>query len=527
MPTFHDRIKQKESFLTNVDFSKEDVKKILHSLDISKSPGPDNFHPRILKELSNELSEPLFLLFSKLLIDGILPKIWKDAHVTPVYKKGEKCSPGNYRSISLTSVICKTLEKLIRNAIVDHMEKNSLFNKSQHGFMKTRSCMTQLLETLEEWTDLLDKKFSIDVIYLDFQKAFDTIPHQRLLSKVHAYGIRGQVYEWIRNFLLNRRQRVVLNISKSNWTEVISGVPQGSVLGPILFILHKNDLPDAISCVSKLFADDTKLYRTVDSYGDSNMLQMDLYELDNWSESWQMKFNIQKCKVLHLGKKNPRNFYLMFDNENECLSTIKDIREQTDLGVQMDESLRFEKQISNVVQKANGVLASIKRTFKYINIDSFPVLYKSLVRPHLEYCNSIWSPYMVKDIKFMECVQRRATKIVPTLSLLPYEERLKLLDLPTLKYRRRRGDMIITYKMLNGLIDIDRENFFQMSNSYTRGHCKKLYKPFSRLKIRSHFFSQRVIDEWNSLPNSVVSSVSLSDFKRNYDTYYGDKKFKL
>ena len=115
----------------------------------------------------------------------------------------------------------------------------------------------------------------------------------------------------------------------------------------------------------------------------------------------------------------------------------------------MDESLRFEKQISNVVQKANGVLASIKRTFKYINIDSFPVLYKSLVRPHLEYCNSIWSPYMVKDIKLMESVQRRATKIVPTLSLLPYEERLKLLDLPTLKYRRR-GDMIITYKMLNG-----------------------------------------------------------------------------
>ena len=216
----------------------------------------------------------------------------------------------------------------------------------------------------------------------------------------------------------------------------------------------------------------------------------------------------------------------MFDNENECLSTIKDIREQTDLGVQMDESLRFEKQISNVVQKANGVLASIKRTFKYINIDSFPVLYKSLVRPHLEYCNSIWSPYMVKDIKLMESVQRRATKIVPTLSLLPYEERLKLLDLPTLKYRRR-SDMIITYKMLNGLIDIDRESFFRMSNSYTRGHCKKLYKPFSRLKIRSQFLSQRVIDEWNSLPNSVVSSVSLSDFKRNYDTYYGDKKFKL
>ena len=321
IPTFHDRIKQKESFLTDTDFSKKDVKIILSSLDISKSPGPDNFHPRILKELSNELSEPLFLIFSKSLTDGALPKIWKNAHVTPVYKKGEKCSPGNYMPISLTSVICKTLEKLIRNAIVNHMEKNSLFNKSQHGFMKTRSCMTQLLETLEEWTDLLDQNFSID---LDFQKASDTIPHQRLLSKVHAYGIRGKVYEWIRNFLLNRRQRVVLNNSKSTWSEVINGVPQGSVSGSILYILY--DLPDVISCVSKLFADDTKLYRSVDSYGDSNTIQMDLYELDNWSSSWQMKFNIQKCKVLHLGKKKPRNFCLMFDNENKCLSTIKDIK---------------------------------------------------------------------------------------------------------------------------------------------------------------------------------------------------------
>ena len=217
------------------------------------------------------------------------------------------------------------------------------------------------------------------MIYLDFQKAFDTIPHQRLLSNVHAYGIRGKVYEWIRNFLLNRRQRVVLNNSKSTWSEVISSVPQGSVLGPILFILYINDLPDVISCISKLFADDTELYRSVDSYGDSNTIQMDLYELDNWSSSWQMKFNIQKCEVLHLGKKkHPMNFYLMFDNENKCLSTIKDMKEQPDLGVHMDESLKFENQISNVVQKANGVLASIRRTFKYINRDNFPVFIKVL-----------------------------------------------------------------------------------------------------------------------------------------------------
>ena len=236
---FHDRIKQNESFLTDIDVSKEDVKNVLNSLDISKSPGPDNFHPGILKELSNELSEPLFLLLSKSLIDEVLPKIWKDAHVTPVYEKGEKSSPGNYRPISLTSVICKTPEKLIRNAIVDQTEENSLFNESQHGFMKTRSFMTQLLDTLEEWTDLLDQNFSIDVICLDFQKAFDSIPHQRLLSKFHAYGIRGKVYEWIRNFLLNRRQRVVLNNSKSTRSEVISSVSRTCIRPYSVYTIYK------------------------------------------------------------------------------------------------------------------------------------------------------------------------------------------------------------------------------------------------------------------------------------------------
>ena len=181
IPTFHDRIKQRESFLTDIYFSKEDVKNILNSLDIYKSLGPDNFHPRILKELSNELSKSLFLLFSKSLIDGVLPKIWRDAHVTPVYKKGEKCSPGNNRPISLTLVICKAVEKGIPNSIADHMEKNSLFNMSQHGFMKARSCMNQLLKALEEWTDLLDENFSTDVMYLRFSKGIHIIPIQRLL----------------------------------------------------------------------------------------------------------------------------------------------------------------------------------------------------------------------------------------------------------------------------------------------------------------------------------------------------------
>ena len=259
-PTLNQRSNKK---LSTIEFNPEIIQKHLEKLKVTKSPGPDQMHPKFLNETSKSISTPLAHIFNISMQTGKLPDNWKKANVTPLHKKGPKNLVENYRPISLTSIVCKTMEKFIRDIILDHMEKHKLFTIHQHGFRKGRSCVTQLIEVLDDWTEQLDNKNAIDTIYLDFQKAFDTVPHQRLINKLQSYGICGKILGWIKDFLANRKQKVVINGTGSNWISVTSGIPQGSVLGPILFTIYINDLPDVVQNIVKLFADDTKLYAVV------------------------------------------------------------------------------------------------------------------------------------------------------------------------------------------------------------------------------------------------------------------------
>ena len=227
----------------------------------------------LLKETKQIQSKLLTTIFKKSLEDSTLPSKWKEANVTAIFKGGERKLAENYRRISLTSVPCKLMEKLIRNALVYHMTQNNLFSKAQHGFISGKSCITQLLEFVEDVSRAIDDGEDVDVIYLDFKKAFDKVPHERLLRKLHGYGIRGKVYSWIKEFLSNRRQRVVVNGQYSDWKNVTSGIPQGSVLGPILFVIFINDMSDAIACCMKLYADNAKVYNRVNNLALSRRLQ--------------------------------------------------------------------------------------------------------------------------------------------------------------------------------------------------------------------------------------------------------------
>ena len=519
--------------LSNIDIEQEVVEKLLKNLLPNKAPGLDGLHPRILKEMADVISYPITEIFKKSFASGELPSKWLQAVITPIFKKGDRTDASNYRPVSLTSIICKTLEKIIVKHIINHLKSNHLNCKQQHGFSIGKSVTTNLLEALNVWTEALMHDIPIDILYMDYAKAFDTVPHLRLLCQVESFGITGNMLQWIKSFLSNRQQKVMANGTESSWSPVISGIPQGSIMGPVLFTLFVNDLPGKISSIISMFADDTKLYLPLTSDNSTDELVADLNYLQLWAEQMQMKFHPSKCKVMHLGKKNTRKDYVMMDGDNNPY-TLEKTEVEKDLGVYIDSKLKFTHHCQEKVNKANKILGYIRHTFKYLNKDSFLLLYKSLVRPHLEFASCIWSPKHKYNIDLIERVQRRATKLIPQIKELSYSDRLKQLNLETLSYRRTRADLLETYRILTNQHQVNTDCHCSQCpsksmlsptlNTTTRGHSMKLQIQPST-GARQNFFSNRVCNIWNSFSEKTVSSKNVDIFKNNVLTEIGHTRF--
>ena len=281
--------------------------KLLKDINVHKATGPDNISGIFIKSVCEEVVDVLVLIFQTSLDCGRIPTAWKEAFITPLFKKGDRSKPSNYRPVSLTSICCKLLEHVIHSNVISHLDQHGILSDAQHGFRKERSCESQLILTVQDLANSLNEGEQVDAILLDFSKAFDKVPHQRLLAKLRNYGVRGQLLEWISDFLLGRTQSVVLEGQHSSRAPVTSGVPQGTVLGPLLFLVYINDMPDCVSSTPRLFADDCLLYRVVRSVADAAKLQQDLDQLQEWESTWLMEFNPDKCEVLRITKKTLSN----------------------------------------------------------------------------------------------------------------------------------------------------------------------------------------------------------------------------
>ena len=493
----------------------QEVKKYLDKLDTNKSPGPDIMSPRLLKELKQQILQPLTNIFNQSVQLKKVPEDWKMANVTPIFKKGDKSVALNYRPISLTSVAGKILEKIIRDKLVKFLENNNIISDTQHGFRNKRSCLTNLLDFFQGIYKNWDAHIPSDVIYLDFQKAFDKVPHERLLKKLHSAGIGANLIAWIRDWLTDRKQRVLLNGQPSDWLPVTSGVPQGSVLGPILFIIYINDLESGLKSTISKFADDTKVGGKALTKTDCEIIQKDLNHIIEWSEKWQMSFNVDKCKVMHIGSQNSNHTYIMNGRPLQAM------QEEKDLGVTISSDLKHANHCKKAYNKANIMLGFIARNFECKTPDVMLSLYNSMVRPHLEYAVQFWSPNYRKDIDLLERIQRRATKMIPTLRAQPYEERLKRLNLFTLEKRRLRGDMIQVFKYLKKFNNVDYSKFFELqTNSRTRNNGLPIQSSRCNTDIGRSFFSNRVIRHWNNLPSEVVNANTINSFKYRIDRHF-------
>ena len=511
--------------MEKIKITRETVLEVIQGLKIDKAPGIDNLVPVFLKEVAGEIADSIVILFQKSLDDSALPKQWLQAIVTVIFKKGKKSLAGNYRPVSLTCILCKSLEKIIRDHIVLHMRKNNLFSKNQYGFISGRSVELQLLYVLEKWTEAIDNGHVVDCIYTDFMKAFDTVPHRRLVEKMKAYGIEEQIWNWTTAFLNNRWQKIKVNDAESEWMVMKSGVPQGSVLGPILFVIYINDLPVGLMSELLLYADDAKIFLEIRCTKDVDILQEDLHKMALWSDDWLLKFHPEKLKKLSITDKRydgERGYFLGEDK-------VKESTCEKDLGVNIDKHLDFDIQRKEKIKKATNMMGAIRRSFKFLNRNTFKLLYKSMVRCHLESAVCVWSPYKLKDKIQLENVQRRATKMVPGLKNLNYEERLRNLQLPTLEYRRCRGDMVQMYKMMSNIYDKDAlpeipmREMVVLKNLTNRRNSKQIFRRHSNKELRRNSFIFRAANLWNNLPEEVILAPNINVFKNRLDKHWKDQ----
>ena len=484
---------------------------LLTNLKENKAPGPDGIPPRVLKYCASSIAPVLQKIYQASIDTSYLPRDWRTANITPIFKKGDRTNPENYRPVSLTSVPCKVLEHIVYRYLITYIEDNNILSDVQHGFRKRRGCDTQLVLLVEELAHALDQRKQIDLVIMDFCKAFDKVPHNRLMLKLQQCGIEDPIHGWLKCFLTQRSQQVVLEGTKSEEATVASGVPQGTVLGPLLFLIYINDIHDNIDSQMRLFADDCLIHRVIKSDADCVKLQNDLSILCGWESEWQMEFNKSKCFVLHMShKKQPIiNIYNLEDTPLETST------KQRYLGVDLSADLDWSYHINSIASKANKTLGLLRRNLKHCTPKIKSIAYKALVRPQLEYCSAIWDPYEKGDIATLEKVQRRAARFVSG----DYGRESSVTNMinnigwPSLLERRAATRLTLMFKIVHGYVDINT-TLLQTGDRITRQSSPLTYKHIHANKncYRSSFFP-RTIPEWNMLPLSLRSASTINNFK--------------
>ena len=501
-------------------FSVLDVRKKLLRLQSGKSSGPDGIPPKFIKECADVLAYPLYLLFTHSLQKGSLPLDWKRCVITPLHKGGARNNASNYRPIALLSCISKILESLIDDHLREHLLGVNFLSPLQHGFRPVHSCTTNLLLAVDSWTKLMEAKHKVDVVYLDFAKAFDRVDHLILLNKVYSCGIRGDLYTWLQDYLHERSFNVRVHGTMSQPFPAPKGVPQGSIVGPLLFLIFINDIITTTLNPCLMYADDIKIWTPISSTHSGNSLQLDLNTLSEWSLINNLPFNASKCSVLHIKQPQPRSYHLNG-------SLLQPVTTQKDLGTIISSTLGFSENSSNLARKANGVMHLLHRNLGRLNQNSFSVIFKSIVRPLLEINSQACTPTLKMDLDSLENVQRRATKRVLGLKHKEYSSRLHTLKLYSLKYRRLRGDMILTHKILNTPNHPCQSLIKLKAINNLRGHPLRIEHERCKLNARYFSFAVRVPREWNQLPSKVVTSASTIEFKHALDSHHQKLLYSL
>lgn len=485
--------------MPEVCFTYEGIVKLLANLDTAKAVGPDAISPVIMKRCAQIFATYLVILFTQSLKEHAVPSEWKLANVVPIYKSGNRHCVENYRPVSLLSGSSKLMEHVIYSCVFRHLEDNSYFSGAQHGFRQGFSCVTQLIEFYHCLTLSFDKGLQTDVLFLDFRKAFDVVPHSFLIHKLRFLGIDRDVVLWIEDYLRGRAQRVVVNGEMSSVCCVNSGVPQGSVLGPLLFLIFINDITSNIDSQIRLFADDCVIYREIDSSEDSLKLQVDLQQIEVWCNKWGMSLNYSKCKAMHITRRTHRieHHYTLSSSQ------IETVEEYKYLGVLISSNLRWTRHINLITAKAIRNLHFIFRNIRQAGRKAKSDAYITKIRPLLEYAATVWDPHDYALINKLERVQNMAARLVfncvgENTSVTLLKERL---GWESLSSRRQQLRLNLFADIFNEKTGIKKDLYLKPPSfiSPRLDHHRKIEPYLCRTDVFRFSFFPKTINEWNSI----------------------------
>lgn len=504
---------------TSADFiTVEGVLSLLLNVKTKSSDGPDGIPNAFLQRYAEPIAHVFTHIFRLSLHNSILPDDWRTARVIPVFKKGDRLNVENYRPISITSGPCKLLEHIITHYIMSFLEENSILTPFQHGFRKGLSTTTQLVTTIHDFAMAIDKGDQIDAIFLDFRKAFDCVCHSKLLTKLSNIGLPITVINWIRSYLTSRKQFVQVEGCCSGVLPVTSGVPQGSVLGPVLFLIFINDIVSSVdtSAISlKLFADDCILYKPIKSERDQECLQNNLNSLSDWCHTWSMELNISKSVYMRISNKITP-FASRYTLNNNPLIEVSNFKY---LGVNITNRLSWSNHIDDACSSASRKLGFLRHKLKNAPTQIKLLAYNTFIRPRLEYACVAWDPYFKKDVYKLEMVQRRAVRFIYNAyhNLDSPSSLMATNNIPLLKQRRTIARLKFLFLLRNHQFNIDPSKYISPSSSRKTRHAHNhdLTPYFARTNLFKHSFFPRTISEWNALPSNVFPERGIPDFE-NY-----------
>ena len=511
--------------MQDVNFSTDKIVTKLCALNETSACGPDGIHPLILKRAATALSTPLSAIFNKSYTSSMVPSQWLTAHVTPIYKNsGSRLNTENYRPISLTSILCKIYESILKDEMLLHLQRKNLIRGNQHGFLPKKSTQSCLIEIFHDWSLAFNEKQNVDCIFIDFKKAFDSIAHQKLLYKLSLYGFAPLVLNWIKSFLSGRTQQVKLGPYHilSSIRSCSSGVPEGSVLGPLLFIIFINDLVDMCHYGSlKMYADDATLYARVNTLEDAKKLQADLDNIYHWSIAWQLHLNIKKCLFMRLRSACKLDHIYSINSIG-----LQQVTHTKLLGVIISQNMSQSLHCDYITSLGRKQVFLLLNAFRYSNLDTMTALYKTYVRPLLEYSTAAWSPHLLSDIDKIESVQRFFTRSLAGMSSLTYCERLSKLGLQSLEERRIFNDCLYIFKLLHGHVNIKFTGLFTFTSNIIftnmalrRNNSLLLYILKFNIDAYEHCFALRAARYWNVLHDNIVLSNSVHSFCNHLLTF--------